>query len=78
MCLWVSYKKKYDFFFFCILKVTEDPDPLVRSTDPGIQIRTKMSRIPITDPSVIKQKPKIVGKNPDFYCFTTSFLTFYL
>jgi hypothetical protein len=25
-----------------------DPDPLVRGTDPGIRIRTKMSRIPIT------------------------------
>jgi hypothetical protein len=40
-------------YYFCILKVTEersriwswihpDPDPLVRGTDPGIQIRTKM------------------------------------
>jgi hypothetical protein len=26
-----------------------DPDPLVRGTDPGILIRTKMSRIPNTD-----------------------------
>ncbi len=25
-----------------------DPDPLVRGTDPGIRIRTKMSRIPNT------------------------------
>ncbi len=26
-----------------------DPDPLVRGTDPGIRIRTKMSRITNTD-----------------------------
>jgi hypothetical protein len=28
-----------------------DPDPLVRVTDPGIWIRTKMSRIPNTAPN---------------------------
>jgi hypothetical protein len=41
------------FFFFCILKVTEDfgtdqnphPDPLVIGTDPPIRICIKMSRI---------------------------------
>ncbi len=43
------------FFSVAIFKVTEgntrirseesDPDPLVRGTDPRIQIRTKMSRI---------------------------------
>jgi hypothetical protein len=46
--------KKY---FFCIVKTSDleldpdpdpDPDPLVRGTDPGIRIRTKMSRIPNT------------------------------
>jgi hypothetical protein len=26
-----------------------DPNPLVRGTDPGIRIRTKMARIPNTD-----------------------------
>ena len=39
--------------FFCILKVPDDfgtdpdpdPNPLVGGTDPGIRIRTKMSRI---------------------------------
>ncbi len=43
-------------FFFGILKInlinesdTElNPDPLVRGTDPGIRIRSKMSRIPNT------------------------------
>jgi hypothetical protein len=47
MCLWVSYKKKNmkKIFFFASFKVTEDPDPLVRGTDPGVQIRTKMLRI---------------------------------
>ncbi len=46
-------KKKNN--FFCILKVKEwdleldpDPDPLVRDMNPGIRIRTNMSRIPNT------------------------------
>jgi hypothetical protein len=60
MCLWASYKKKYE-FFFVFFKINEeinlsdpepepDPDPFVRGTDPGIRIwiRTKMSRIPNT------------------------------
>jgi hypothetical protein len=34
-----------------------DPDPLVRGTDPGIRIRTKMSRIPNT-------ARKSLGRNP--------------
>ncbi len=33
---------------FYILKVTPDPDPLVRCANPGIRICTKMSRIPNT------------------------------
>jgi hypothetical protein len=55
MCLWESYKKKYEEknFFLATLKSMKkgvgsgDPDPLVRGTDPGIRIRirTKMSRI---------------------------------
>jgi hypothetical protein len=30
-----------------------DPDPLFRGTDPGIRIRTKMSRIPNTVSQVV-------------------------
>ena len=32
-----------------------DPDPLVRGTDPGIRIRTKMSRIPNNDYNLDKK-----------------------
>ncbi len=54
MCLWVTYKKKYEKkYFFASLKSLKkgvfpelDPDPLVRGTDLQIWIRTKMSRIP--------------------------------
>jgi hypothetical protein len=53
MYLWVSYEKKNVKIFCFILKINEkkesDPDPLVRGADPGIRIRTKMSRIPNTD-----------------------------
>jgi hypothetical protein len=35
-----------------------DPDSLVRGTDPGIRIRTKMSWIPNTAVSSYKQYPK--------------------
>ncbi len=31
------------------MKKAPDPDPLVRGTDPGIRIRTNMSRIPNSD-----------------------------
>ncbi len=61
MYLWASYDKKmWQKFFFFILKINEelDPDPetdpLVRGTDPGIRIRTKMSRNPNTGFSIIK------------------------
>jgi hypothetical protein len=33
-----------------------DPDPLVRGTDPGIRIRTKMSRIPTLQRNNICEK----------------------
>jgi hypothetical protein len=45
MCLRVSYKKKWEHFFFCILNFTEERR---RGTDPRIRIRTKMLRIPNT------------------------------
>jgi hypothetical protein len=51
MYLWATHEKKCKKnLFFCILKINEErsPDPLVRSTDPGIRIRTNMSRIPNT------------------------------
>jgi hypothetical protein len=52
MCLWVNYEKKYGKKICCILKIDPDPeldpDPLVKGMDPGIRIRTKMSRIPNT------------------------------
>jgi hypothetical protein len=58
MCLLgtINYKKKYlKKFFFASFKSLKkgvgDPDPglSVRGTDPGIQIRTKMSQIPNSD-----------------------------
>ncbi len=56
MCLLVVITKVWKKWFFFILKFTEersrirelDPDPLVGDTNQGIQIRTKMSRIPNT------------------------------
>jgi hypothetical protein len=52
ICLWASYEN----FFVHLRKESDleldpesDPDPLVRGTDPGIRIRTKMSRVPNTD-----------------------------
>ncbi len=57
MCLWPVGKLKEKnmkkiIFFFGIRTKESDPDPnptlLVRSTDPGIRIRTKISRIPNT------------------------------
>jgi hypothetical protein len=50
MCLWASYKKKIWNFFFASPDPdpTPEPDPLVRGTDPGIRIRTKILRIPNT------------------------------
>ncbi len=59
MCLWASFKKKYEKdYSFCILKKEPDPelnpDPYARGTDPGIriQIRTKMSRFANTRSTV--------------------------
>ncbi len=61
MYLWVSYKKKYDFFILKSLKSQRkqldpdsEPDQVARGTDPGIwiRIRTKMSRIPNTGASL--------------------------
>jgi hypothetical protein len=46
MYLWACYEEKN--VIFCILKL--NPDPLVRGTDPGNRIRTKMLRIPNTGP----------------------------
>ncbi len=46
MWLWVSYKKTKE--LDPELDPYPEPDPLVRSMDPGIRIRTKMSRIPNT------------------------------
>ena len=62
MCLWISYeeknmKRKKNSLQPCNqwrkesepeLDPEPDPDPLVRGTDPGIRIRTKMSQIPNT------------------------------
>ncbi len=58
MYLWASYEKKM-YKKICLHPETQwrkesdpdpetDPDPLVRGTDPGIRIRTKLSRIPNT------------------------------
>ncbi len=63
MCLLASYgkRKKYE---SCERKKSDleldpdpkpDPDPLVRGTDPGIRILTKMSRIPNTG----TRKPRV-------------------
>jgi hypothetical protein len=61
MSLWASYKKKnmkkniFSLHSYNQWRKESDPeldpdqDPLVRGTDPGIRIRTKMSRIPNTD-----------------------------
>ncbi len=59
MCLWASKKRKYEKTYFLHPFIQwrkksdpefdQDPDPLVRGKDPGIRIRTKMSRIPNTD-----------------------------
>ncbi len=48
MFLWVNCKKNYDFFNIFKGVGSGGPDQLVRGTDPGIRIRTKMSRIPNT------------------------------
>jgi|LakMenE18May11ns_1017448.scaffolds.fasta_scaffold7959057_1 hypothetical protein len=56
MCLRVSYEKKCEKIIFLHPYGRKDSDPeldlgpdlLVRGTDPRIQIRTKMSRIPNT------------------------------
>ncbi len=68
MCLWASFKKKYEKdYSFCILKKEPDPelnpDPYARGTDPGIriQIRTKMSRFANTGSNC---KPD----SPAYYC----------
>ncbi len=34
-----------ELFLVANLKITDDPNPLVRGTEPRIRIRTKMSRI---------------------------------
>ncbi len=57
MCLLVSYMKKNmkkkNYFLHpqshWRKELDPDPDPLVKSADPGIRIRTKMSRIPNTE-----------------------------
>jgi hypothetical protein len=59
MCLWASYKKEKKIFFVASLKSMKkesDPDRLVRGADPGIRIRTKMSRIPNTEVFYLEQK----------------------
>jgi hypothetical protein len=52
MYLWVSYKKKIckKNYFFTSFKSSKKGvgDPLAIGTEPGIRIRTKMSRIPNT------------------------------
>jgi hypothetical protein len=51
MCLWASYKKKYEknIFFASFNQWRKESDPeLDPEPDPGIRIRTKMSRIPST------------------------------
>jgi hypothetical protein len=54
MCLRISNKKKYGNFFLHFAATEERSrirvgvGSLVRGTDPPIQIRTKMSRIPNT------------------------------
>jgi hypothetical protein len=40
--------KEKNAFFASLKSMKKVPDPLVRGTDPGIRIRTKMSRIPNT------------------------------
>jgi hypothetical protein len=70
MCQWASCNKKYEKGFFCNLKVTEEMSRIrswirnrieisVRGTDPGIRIRTKMSRIPNTG-NYLAHWPKII------------------
>ncbi len=41
-----------------------DPDPLVRSTDPRIRIRTKMSRISNTASHLVKSGRSILAEEP--------------
>jgi hypothetical protein len=53
MCLWASYKKKYEeknIFFASLYSKSDpdldpDPDLLFIGTDPRIRIRSKMTRI---------------------------------
>jgi hypothetical protein len=74
MCLWVSYRKKYEKnIFFASLKSLKkgvrsgvgspDPDRLVRGSDPGIRIRirTKMSQIPNTAKLFCKNTLRTAG-----------------
>ncbi len=56
-----------------------DPDPLVRGTDPGIRIRTKMSRIPNTahnlnSHSFEKNVLNLLKRNQNSYRFHRAFL----
>jgi hypothetical protein len=56
VCLWASYKKKYgekNIFLHPYYQYRKESDPLVIGTDPGIRIRTKMSRIPNTEKKLI-------------------------
>ena len=49
-----------------LINVLRDPnqDPLVRGADPGIRIRTKMSRIPNTDQDTERDRP-VLGDHED-------------